>query len=73
MATIASQPKSFTLNGEPHRSDAATVEALLEELKLHGRRVAVMVNDAIVKRAEFATRAIAEGDRVEVVSLIGGG
>lgn len=64
---------SFILNGEPHCSGAPTLADLIAELKLHGRRVAVMVNDAVVRRSDLATTRIGEGDRVEVISLIGGG
>jgi sulfur carrier protein len=35
--------------------------------------VAVEVNRRLVRRAEHASTRLAEGDRVEVVTLVGGG
>ena len=64
----------ITLNGEPSRQrDGTTVEELLESLGLGERRVAVEVNLEVVRRDSFATHALADGDRVEVVSFVGGG
>lgn len=62
------------LNGEPRAlPDGATVAALLDELGLAGRRVAVEINAGIVHRAEYEARTIAPGDRIEVVQFVGGG
>ncbi|MCB1552242.1 MAG: sulfur carrier protein ThiS [Xanthomonadales bacterium] len=62
------------LNGSPTRLDAdATVAVLIESLGLSGRRVAVEVNREIVPKSEHATRALADGDRVELVHALGGG
>jgi thiamine biosynthesis protein ThiS len=49
-----------------------TVDALLQELGVKGR-VAVMVNDDIVKRERYAERKIANQDRIEVIAVVGGG
>ena len=46
---------------------------LLEQLDLKPRRVAVERNEKIVRRASFAEAVLAEGDRVEIVTLVGGG
>ena len=50
-----------------------TVRALLEELDLVGRRVAVAINAEVVPRSRFATTPAREGDRVEVIQAVGGG
>jgi len=50
-----------------------TVEGLLETLGLADRPCAVEVNRAVVPKAEHGAVSIAEGDRVEVVTLVGGG
>jgi sulfur carrier protein len=62
------------LNGERRtlRADL-TVAALLDELGLAGKRVAVEVNRDIVPRSEHATRRLRDGDRVEIIHAIGGG
>jgi sulfur carrier protein len=63
------------VNGEPLKIDATgpTVADLLAHLELAGRRVAVEVNEALVRRAEHPSHVLAEGDRVEIVHFVGGG
>ncbi len=64
----------ITLNGESRDIDAVrTVADLLAHAGYGDRRVAVEVNRAIVPRSEHASRALAEGDRFEIVHAIGGG
>lgn len=65
---------NITCNGEPRRITAeATVAALLEELGLEPKHVAVEVNLELVPRARHAERPLREGDRLEIVTLVGGG
>lgn len=65
---------NITVNGEPkHLADDSTVVALLEELDLAGKFVAVEVNLELVPKARHGRHVLAEGDRVEVVTLVGGG
>ncbi len=64
----------LTVNGKAHECPAgATVSALLEQLTLTGRRVAVERNGEIVPRSQHAAAALAEGDQIEVVIAVGGG
>jgi len=61
------------VNGEQIEvPDAATVADLVEQLKLRGP-VAVELNQAIIKRANHAEQTLAEGDSLEIVTLVGGG
>lgn len=50
-----------------------TVAALLEALGLARERVAVERNGRIVPRGEHEVTRLADGDRLEVVTLVGGG
>jgi sulfur carrier protein len=50
-----------------------TVAQLISELGLGDRRVAVERNRNVVPRAEHATTVLSEGDRLEVVTFVGGG
>jgi thiamine biosynthesis protein ThiS len=62
------------VNGQTRElPDGATVLELLEQLDLKPRRVAVERNKKIVRRASFAEAQLGEGDRVEIVTLVGGG
>jgi sulfur carrier protein len=62
------------LNGETKAwRDGATVADLLHDLELKSERVAVELNLEILDRAVFAQRPLKDGDRVEIMSFIGGG
>jgi sulfur carrier protein len=63
------------LNGEERCFEAShlTVYAMLEELGLQDRRVAVEVNERIVPRANHAKHHLEENDKIEVVHFVGGG
>ena len=51
----------------------STIASLLEQLQIPTRGVAVELNEQIVPRSQHAQRALQPGDRLEVVSLVGGG
>lgn len=61
------------VNGEDREVAAATILALVAELGLDVRKVAVERNLEIVPRSLHATTALVEGDRVELVQFVGGG
>ncbi|NJC42158.1 thiamine biosynthesis protein ThiS [Brevundimonas alba] len=61
------------VNGEPRDVAADTVLALVEELGLDVRKVAVERNLEIVPRSLHGATAITDGDRIEVVQFVGGG
>jgi sulfur carrier protein len=63
-----------TVNGEPREVPlGTTVVTLLLQMKIEAERVAVEVNEAVVRRARHAEVALADGDRVEIVTFVGGG
>ena len=53
--------------------ESATVSDLITQLGLKAERVAVELNKKIIRRAEWETTTISEGDRLEVVHFVGGG
>ena len=62
------------INGETvDNLRAKTVMELLDELKIRSGRVAVEVNLAIVKKADYSGFALKDGDAVEIVNFVGGG
>jgi thiamine biosynthesis protein ThiS len=64
----------LTINGEERELAAApTIAALLVELGLDRRKLAVERNLEIVPRSLFAATALADGDRIEIVAFVGGG
>ena len=64
----------IVVNGEPHEIPAGTTVAeLVVRLGLGDRRVAVERNREVVPRASHADTALADGDRLELVTFVGGG
>jgi sulfur carrier protein len=62
------------LNGSAFEfSSGQSIAALLEQLQLSERRVAVELNLDIVPRSQHASTLLQAGDAVEVVQAIGGG
>jgi sulfur carrier protein len=62
------------LNGKPvDMADGATVTALIDQLGLTGKRIAVEVNEDIVPRSAHPNHILQADDRVEIVHAIGGG
>jgi len=53
--------------------DNYTAAALVEELGLTGKRIAMEVNMEIVPRSAYAGHHFSAGDKIEVVHAIGGG
>jgi sulfur carrier protein len=63
-----------TVNGSDHQlASGASAHDLLAELGLAGRPVAVELNEQVVPRAELADRVLRHDDRLEIVTLVGGG
>jgi thiamine biosynthesis protein ThiS len=61
-------------NGQPREVDERiTVAALLAQLELEPRYVAVEVNLELVPRDRHSEHELQAGDRLEVVTLVGGG
>ena len=64
----------ITVNGQPRNErDGISVAELLAALSLEPRRVAVERNKLIVPRAQYAQTPLADGDTLEIVTLVGGG
>jgi len=53
--------------------DGLTVGALLDLLGSVRKGIAVACNERVVRRAEFETQRLAEGDRVEIIEAVAGG
>ena len=65
---------TIELNGAPATVPAGTTLAELVARALpNARAYAVELNRAVVSRREHASRTVSAGDRVEIVTLVGGG
>ena len=62
------------LNGEPRDLvGPVSVAALLDQLGLDGRTVAVELNRKVVKRVQYGTTLGGDASEVEIVAFVGGG
>jgi thiamine biosynthesis protein ThiS len=62
------------LNGSDREiPDNLSAGALLQDLGLTGKRLALEINQEIVPRSSLDTRMLRAGDRIEIVQAIGGG
>jgi sulfur carrier protein len=62
------------VNGERREFvGVATIADLLRSCALEPLRVAVEVNEALVRRGRFVETQLKSGDRVEIVTFVGGG
>lgn len=64
----------ITINEEARSFDQPmTVAELVQQLGRDPKRVAIEVNEIVVRRDEQPTHRLQDGDRVEIVTLVGGG
>jgi len=63
------------VNGEMRdlELEVPNVGAVLDALALPRARVAVELNHSLVRKSEHDATSVSEGDRLEVVTLVGGG
>ena len=75
-STEKNPPTDFStvvVNGQEVAFSGKTVADLLLTLEIKTRAIAVELNQFIVPANEHATTAIADGDQLEIVTLVGGG
>jgi thiamine biosynthesis protein ThiS len=70
---MTTQEIDLVLNGDPQRTTAGNVAQLLVQFGLETPRVAVIQNGEIVPKGDFESRRLADGDTVEIITIIGGG
>lgn len=62
------------LNGQEHALPGPlSIAGLVERLGLDARKIAIERNLEIVPRSAYAATMLDDGDRLEVVSFVGGG
>jgi len=62
------------VNGENRDVEKdTTVTGLLEELGMPPERVAVELNLQILDKQEYGRTVLKDGDRLEIISFVGGG
>jgi thiamine biosynthesis protein ThiS len=62
------------INGEAREvADALRLSELVNELSLTPERVAIELNQRVVRRNLWPETILADGDRIEIVHFVGGG
>jgi len=62
------------VNGEPRElPDGLCIATLLNLLGAPRNGIAIARNDTVVRRAEYDTQRIDEGDRIEIIRAVAGG
>ena len=65
---------TISINGEARKLErSANVADLIEELALPAPATLVEHNGLALRREEWSGRALAEGDRVELIRIVAGG
>ncbi|NWF39356.1 sulfur carrier protein ThiS [Mariprofundus sp. NF] len=61
------------INGEDRIVQATTLSELVTEMGLEKRMIAIECNLEVVPRSQYESAALKNGDRIELVHMIGGG
>lgn len=62
------------VNGKTHQlPEGATIANLVEQLQLRTDRIATERNLQVVPKARYAETELAHGDKLEIVTFVGGG
>ncbi len=64
---------SIQLNGEMQTVSARTLADMIVELGLEKRMIAIERNLEVVPKSQYDETRLQEGDRIELVHMIGGG
>jgi sulfur carrier protein len=62
------------VNGEPQEvKEDMSLSELVASLSLKAEQVAIELNQSVVRRAQWESTSLREGDKVEIVHFVGGG
>ena len=65
---------NILLNNNPEEfSERLTIKKLLEKKNIKNKYYAVEINRKIIPKSEHANHLLADGDRIEIITAIGGG
>ena len=68
-----SESIAIQLNGEERSVSAASLAELVIEMGLEQRMIAIELNLEVVPKSQYGVTHLKEGDRIELVHMIGGG
>ena len=63
----------ITVNGEEIQTQAATVYGLVEEMRLPAPLLLIELNGTALRKSEWESTVLSEGDRMEILRVSAGG
>ena len=65
---------NLTVNGKPYQHNSGqSLTDLLTDMQAVPEQVAVMLNDSVIKKSDYSTTQLNEGDSLEIMMMVGGG
>lgn len=64
---------NIIVNGEEKKTNSQTILELLDELDIEEKVMAAALNLDVVKKENWKTQGLKEGDKVEFLQFVGGG
>ena len=65
---------NLIVNGERFEApDDASIQRIVESLELSAKRIAVELNGSVVRRVDWDSLDLNDGDKIEIVHFVGGG
>lgn len=64
---------NLTINGKERHAECANISGLLDRLSINKDTVAVELNKNIVHRQNFDITKLKNKDKLEIVTVVGGG
>mgnify|MGYP001291316424 FL=1 len=65
---------NILLNNKPVKIfDGSTIEKLLEQKNIQEKYFAVEINRKIIPKSKHGSHVIRDGDKIEIITAIGGG
>ena len=65
---------NILLNNKPETIfDGLTIKKLLEQKNIQNKYFAVEINQKIIPKSDHGTYLIKDGDKIEIITAIGGG
>ena len=65
---------NIILNNESDEvQDGITIEKLLDDKKIYTQYIAIEINKKIIPKSSYYKHELKEGDKIEIITAIGGG
>lgn len=63
----------IVVNGVDKKCNSNTIQGLIDELGIGSKVMAAALNMEVVKKENWETQTLSEGDKIEFLEFVGGG